>query len=162
MGGDIPALLQRNDRMGMSASIESRFPFLDEALVGFAVNLPAKWKLRRSAALHDPKHPFVVDKAPVRSVSAGYLGPELAARRKSGFPTPGLHGVRVRSGAFAGGWAAEAFGAGRSFDREISEWHQPYDVAKLLSIEIFGRLFGAGQSVSEVEEFVHSVAEPAV
>ena len=102
----------------------------------------------------------MVDKAPVRSVAAGYLGPELAARRKSGFATPGLHGVCVRPGAFAGSWAADAFGAGRSFDRQIAEWHQPYDVAKLLSIEIFGRLFGARESVAEVEEFVQRVVEP--
>ena len=45
-------------------------------------------------------------------------------------------------------------------NREIQSWHQPYDVAKLLSIEIFGRLFGARQSVAEVEEFVRRVAEP--
>lgn len=153
----LQALLQRNDRMGMSAGIESRFPFLDEDVVGFALNLPVRCKLRRSRSLHDPKHPFVVDKAPVRAVAGAYLGEELAARRKSGFPTPGLHGVEVREGAFRGGWVADAFGAGRSFDREIAEWGQPYDRAKLLSVEVFGRLFDAGQAVDEVEEFVKSV-----
>ncbi len=158
MQTSLQALLQRNDRMGMSASIESRFPFLDEEVVGFALNLPARWKLRRTRAVHDPKHPFIVDKAPIRAVAAGFLGPELAATRKSGFPTPGLHGVRVRPGAFADSWITDAVGAGRSFDREIADWHQPYDVAKLLSIEIFGRLFGARQPISQVEEFVRSVA----
>ncbi len=152
----LQALLQRNDRMGMSASIESRFPFLDEDVVKFALNLPVRWKLRRSRAVHDPKHPFVVDKAPVRAIACSYLDEDRAARCKSGFATPGLHGVQIRPGAFRGGWAADAFGAGRSFDREIAEWHQPYDRAKLMSIEIFGRLFGAGHSVEAVEEFVRS------
>lgn len=155
------ALLQRNDRMGMSASLESRFPFLDEDVVAFGLNLPASLKLRRSLAVHDPKHPFVVDKAPIRAVAARYLGAEVVGRRKSGFPTPGLRAVRVRAGAFADSWSAEAFGAGRSFDREIAEWHQPYDVAKLLSIEIFGRLFGRRQSVAEVEAFVSSAVMPS-
>lgn len=149
----LQALLQRNDRMGMSASIASRFPFLHEDVVGFALNLPVRWKLRRSRAVHDLKHPFVVDKAPVRAVAGACPGDESAARRKSGFPTPGLHGVQVRPGAFHSNWTAGAFGAGRSFDREIAEWHRPYDRAKLLSIEIFGRLFGARQSV---EDYVRS------
>ena len=156
----LQAPLQRNDRMGMSASIESRFPFLDEDVVGFALNLPVSWKLRHSRTIHNPKHPFVVDKAPVRAVATRYLGREMAGWRKSGFPTPGLHAVRIRAGAFANSWSAEAFGAGRSFDRQIAEWHQPYDVAKLLSIEIFGRLFGRREPVGDVEAFVQDVALP--
>lgn len=157
----LQALLQRNDRMGMSASIESRFPFLDEEVVAFALNLPASFKLRRSPRVHDPKHPFVVDKAPVREVAVRHLGPAAGRRRKSGFPTPGLHAVRVRPGTFEGSWMGEAVGGGQGFDRQITDWHQPYDIAKLLSIEIFGRLFDAGQSVGEVEAFVrHAVIAP--
>ncbi len=34
-----------------------------------------------------------------------------------------------------------------------------YDVAKLLSVEIFGRLFGARQSIEEVEAFVRRALE---
>lgn len=150
----LQALLQRNDRMGMSASIESRFPFLDEEVVAFALNLPARWKLRRSLSVHDPKHPFVVDKAPVRAIAEARLGADVASRRKSGFPTPGLRAVEVRPGAFSDSWSSEAFGAGRSFDAQIAKWKQPYDVAKLMSVEIFGRLFDWRQTMDEVESFV--------
>ncbi len=150
----LQALLQRNDRMGMSASIESRFPFLDEDVVSFALNLPVRWKLRRSRAVHDPKHPFVLDKAPVRSVGARYLGHDLAHQRKAGFPTPGLRALKIRNGAFRDSWIASTYGAGRSFDSEIAEWPQSYDVGKLMSVEIFGRLFSAQQSIDEVEQFV--------
>ena len=153
----LQALLQRNDRMGVSASFESRFPLLGEDEAGFALNLLVRCKLRRSRSLHDPKHPFVVDKAPVRALAGAYLGDDVASRRENGFPTPSLPGVDVREGAFRGGWLANAFGDGRSCDREIAEWFKPCDRAKLLSREIFGRLFGAGQSVDEVEEFVTSV-----
>lgn len=153
----LQALLQRNDRMGMAASIESRFPYLDEDVVAFALNLPVKWKLRRSRRVHDPKHPFVVDKAPVRALTARHLGREIADRRKSGFATPGLRGVQIREGAFRDGWSAAAFGAGDSFDRQVAEWPQHYDTAKLLSVEIFGRLFGWRQPIDEVDEYVRSV-----
>lgn len=150
------SLLQRNDRMGMAASIESRFPFLDEELVRFAVNLPTRFKLRRTLTVHDPKHPFIVDKAPVRAVASRYLAPDIARRKKNGFPTPGLQTMVVRSGAFRNSWVAENFGGGRTFDRQIDAWPQVYDVAKLMSIEIFGRLFGAKQSLAEVEHYVQA------
>lgn len=153
----LQALLQRNDRMGMAASIESRFPFLDEDVVAFALNLPVKWKLRRTRRVHDPKHPFVIDKAPVRALTARHLGREVADRHKSGFATPGLRGVRIRKGAFRDGWSSAAFGGGDSFDRQIDEWPQHYDSAKLLSVEIFGRLFGWRQAIDEVDEYVRSV-----
>lgn len=153
----LQALLQRNDRMGMAASIESRFPYLDESVVAFALNLPVKWKLRRSWSIHDPKHPFLIDKAPIRALTARYLGRAPAARRKSGFSTPGLHAVQVRAGAFRGSWSAEAFAACESFDRQIDEWPQSYDVAKLLSVEIFGRLFSRREPIDEVDDYVRGV-----
>ena len=96
----------------------------------------------------------MVDKAPIRAVGERYLTSQAAGLRKSGFPTTGLHSIRVRPGAFVESWSSEAFGAGRDFDREIQSWHQPYDVAKLVSIEIFGRLFGAKEPLEQVDEWV--------
>jgi asparagine synthase (glutamine-hydrolysing) len=151
----LQALLQRNDRMGMAASIESRFPFLDEEVVRFALNTPIRFKLRRSAMVHDPKHPFVIDKALVRATADRYVDRPAARRRKAGFPTLGLRGLQVRSGAFAGSWVSQQFGAGQSFDGPIDTWPQSYDPAKLMAIEIFGRLFGAGEPVERVQDFVH-------
>ena len=112
----LQALLQRNDRMGMAASIESRFPFLDEEVVRFALNTPIRFKLRRSAMVHDPKHPFVIDKALVRATADRYVDRPAARRRKAGFPTLGLRGLQVRSGAFAGSWVSQQFGAGQPLD----------------------------------------------
>jgi asparagine synthase (glutamine-hydrolysing) len=150
----LQALLQRNDRLGMAASIESRFPFLDEDVVAFAVNLPVRHKLRRVARVHDPKHPFVQDKAVVRELASRVVGAGPAGRPKRGFPTPGLRAVRMRPGAFAGSWVAETFEADASVTREIDAWEHGYDAAKLASVEIFGRLFDAGQSVDEVDRWV--------
>lgn len=158
----LQALLQRNDRMGMAASIESRFPFLDEEVVGFSLNLPTRWKIRHSWRIHNPKHPFLVDKAPIRALAARYLSRDAVNRRKSGFATPGLRAVDIRSGAFRDGWIASTFGAGSSFDRQIDDWPQRYDVAKLLSIEIFGRLFALREPIDQVHHYVQDVVVPRV
>ena len=57
----------------MMASIESRFPFLDEALLKFAVNLPTRWKLHRTLRFHDFRHPFIVDKYVIRKLAERML-----------------------------------------------------------------------------------------
>ena len=47
-------LLMKQDQMSMSASIESRVPFLDHVLVEFAARLPDRLE---AARLHDQAHP---------------------------------------------------------------------------------------------------------
>jgi asparagine synthase (glutamine-hydrolysing) len=152
----LQALLQRNDRIGMAASIESRFPYLDEEVVAFAVNLPVRHKLRWVPRVHDPKHPFVRDKAVVRELATQMVGGDIGGRPKLGFPTPGLHTVKVGAGAFANGWVADAFELDSASEREIDGWDHPYDRAKLASVEVFGRLFDAGQSIDEVDRWVRA------
>ena len=159
MSSGLQALLLRNDRMGMMSSIESRFPFLDDEVVAFAVNLPVKHKVRRVRQLHDPKHPFLQDKAVVRELGARLVGRELADRRKLGFPVAGLRGIKVKPGAFAGSWIADTFGVADGSLSMIDGWHQPYDRAKLASVEVFGRLFDAGQSRDEVDEWITANVE---
>jgi asparagine synthase (glutamine-hydrolysing) len=71
------ALLDRQDRMSMAASIESRVPFLDNEVVRFARTLPASFKQtwrRRKRVLCD--------------VAARYLPREIIFREKSGFGVP--------------------------------------------------------------------------
>ena len=150
----LQSLLQRNDRMGMAASIESRFPYLDEDVVAFAVNLPVRHKLERVRRIHDPKHPFVRDKAVVRELASRVAGDDIGSRAKQGFPTPGLRAVRVRPGAFATGWVAETFAIDRAAGREIDRWDHGYDTAKLASLEIFGRLFDANEAIADVDRWV--------
>ncbi len=56
--------------MGMSAGIEARFPYLDEKVLAFALNLPLRYKIGRSFTVHNWKHPFLVDKALLRRLAA--------------------------------------------------------------------------------------------
>ncbi len=80
-------LLHRNDTMGMAASIESRFPFLDSRLVTLAVNLPYAAKIRFSPSMLDRDQLFYRDKWVVRQVADRYLPAELSQRKKGMFPT---------------------------------------------------------------------------
>jgi len=80
-------LLHRNDTMGMASSIEARFPFLDNDVAKFGVNLPGRHKLKVSPWVLEKAHPFVRDKWVVRSVADHYIPKNLSRRIKIGFWT---------------------------------------------------------------------------
>lgn len=71
------SILNRQDKMSMAASIESRVPFMDYRIVEFANRLPAAYKLRGG-----------VGKAIVKDVARAFLPAETVDRRKSGFGVP--------------------------------------------------------------------------
>ena len=144
------ALLHRNDSMGMMASIESRFPFLDEGILRFALNLPTRKKRLFSLESYDFRHPFVMDKALVRKLARKRLSARLANKRKRGFPVLGHQFVRVAPGYFAGGYVADQLGLSRAAEDYMLRVQPPAHVSKLVSIDIFGRIFGHGEAVDSV------------
>jgi asparagine synthase (glutamine-hydrolysing) len=70
-------LLERGDRMTMSASLELRPPFLDPRIVEFALELAASVKLHERT-----------NKWPVREVAKRYVPASLIDRPKIGFRVP--------------------------------------------------------------------------
>jgi asparagine synthase (glutamine-hydrolysing) len=70
-------LLMKQDQMSMSASVESRVPFLDHRLVEHVTAMPARAKL----------HGFTT-KAVLRAAVGDCVPPEILTRRKMGFPVP--------------------------------------------------------------------------
>jgi asparagine synthase (glutamine-hydrolysing) len=70
-------LLMKQDQMSMAASIESRVPFLDQALVEHVVALPGRFKLRGWRT-----------KAVLREALRGAVPSAILGRRKMGFPVP--------------------------------------------------------------------------
>lgn len=70
-------LLMKQDQMSMSASIESRVPFLDHHLVEFAAGLPADRKLAGFST-----------KRILRRAVGDVLPPKVLNRSKMGFPVP--------------------------------------------------------------------------
>jgi asparagine synthase (glutamine-hydrolysing) len=81
-------LLMKQDQMSMSASIESRVPFLDHQLVEFAATLPPDRKLAGFST-----------KRILRDAVADVVPESVRTRSKMGFPVPFGQWLRT------GGWS---------------------------------------------------------
>lgn len=154
LGRGLHSLLWRNDRMGMMHSIEARFPFLDEQVLRFAVNLPIHQKIALTKRFHNYKHPFLIDKFIVRKLAEKHLPNALIYRKKSGFPLFGLLDMEVKNGLFQNGFLQEVLQLDskglQTFERETD----PYLKAKLACVEVWGRLFHQKESADTLRELV--------
>lgn len=133
------------------ASIESRFSFLDEVL-RFSVNLPVRFRIGRSAWFHNLKHPFLLEKAVVRRAVSGILPSRLVNKKKLGFPMYGHEHMAVRPRFFRGGYISDFLGFTKSVEDYVIREQDPCFVAKLVSVEVLGRLFSLSQSVDDVAD----------
>jgi asparagine synthase (glutamine-hydrolysing) len=70
-------LLMKQDQMSMAASIESRVPFLDHALVEFTASIPSRYALKGLAG-----------KRILKEAVEDLLPYNIIYRKKMGFPTP--------------------------------------------------------------------------
>ena len=129
-------LLHRNDRLGMAAGIEARFPYLDEALLRSAVNLPLAAKLRRSASWH-PVHPFLTDKWVLREVARRHLPRFLSHRRKLGFPAGAYERLRVSPTLFHESFVADHFRLSAAQTECLLEAAEPALRIALLHLEVW-------------------------
>src|SRR3954465_2924545 len=113
---NLRSALLRNDIMGMTASIEGRFPFLDNNLVQTALNLPYNSKIRFSVSGRDPAHPLFVDKWVVRKVGERYLPKNLTDREKKPFwvDAYGEGRLRIKDEYFTDSFVARLFKLSRS------------------------------------------------
>jgi asparagine synthase (glutamine-hydrolysing) len=146
------SLLWRNDRMGMMHAIESRFPFLDEDMLAFAMNLPTKFKIGPSAKFYSYKHPFLIDKYIVRKYAEDKLPKALVYKNKNGFPMVGLRHIHVNPAFFKGGTIMHLMQM--SFDqfKFMAASNDNYLTSLLASVEIWAKLFIERQSVEQVIE----------
>ena len=148
-------LLYRNDRMGMMASIESRFPYLDEDLVKFAVNLPYRWKLKNTRRIYDIRHPFIIDKYIVRRAGQAELPKELSSKNKWYFKVHSFNDISIRERFFRDGYVASQLCLSEQSLRQLTRSASSGFAARLAAAEIFGRLFGLGESQEHVNRHVH-------
>jgi asparagine synthase (glutamine-hydrolysing) len=137
----IRTLLHRNDRMGMAASIEARFPFLDDKLVETAINLPFQRKVRTSLRPSDRSHPFRRDKWILRQLADRYLPRELAHRRKRPFKVSAVNRIRVQRELFRDSFMRDFL---RMSEGEFGLLFQAADQhtrVKLAMLEVWGQIF---------------------
>ena len=144
LGFHLRTLLHRNDCLGMAASIEARFPFLDERLVKTAVNLPYSAKIRFSPFSWERAHPLFRDKWVLRRVADRYLPRELSRREKQGFPVTAFDRLEVPSRLFRGSFVADMFDLTERQLEYLFESGNRELRLKLLLTDVWGRVFIQG------------------
>jgi asparagine synthase (glutamine-hydrolysing) len=70
-------LAAKGDRVAMHSSVETRYPFLDDGVIGFLAGIHPKWKLRG-----------LRDKYLLRLLADRWLPKSIAGRRKAMFRAP--------------------------------------------------------------------------
>lgn len=108
------SILNRQDKMSMAASLESRVPILDFRLVEFANSLPENFKQKGTQT-----------KRILKSLAEKYIPKEVIYRRKSGFGVPLSEWFRSKNGL--GELAADTFSQVR-----LSEVSEKLDMNSIL------------------------------
>lgn len=141
LGYHLRTLLHRNDALGMAASVEARFPYLDHPVVRRAVNLPHRYKIRPSPTVLDKAHPFLRDKWILRRVADRYLPRSLSRRRKRGFPVNAYERMTVAPELFRRGFVADLYRLSDPALRHLLSASGPAFKVRLLMLEGWGQLF---------------------
>jgi asparagine synthase (glutamine-hydrolysing) len=153
------SLLHRNDRLGMAWGLEARFPFLAPEFAQLAINLPDRYKLRRTLRPHDRRHPFIVDKWAIREVAARRLPSGLAGRPKRGFPVSVSRRLAVSPKFFTDGFLADLYALDDAALSIVvaggpSEW-----LTRLILLEVWGQIFFRGASPEAQRENLNAHVE---
>jgi asparagine synthase (glutamine-hydrolysing) len=153
---NLRSILHRNDTMGMSASIESRFPYLDSGLIKLAVNLPRRFKVRFSPSSFRSSRNLFCDKWILRRVGARYLPRELTFRTKRPFPVdaykPGR--LRIATTFLENSFVQELLGLSATATKILVEKADHELKWKLLQLEVWGELFVARTAQQAVADRV--------
>ena len=140
ISGILRTLLHRNDCLGMAASIESRFPFLDSGLVKLAVNMPYRYKVRFSPAVLEREHLLLRDKWVLRKVAERHLPPALSQRKKRGFPISAHLRMDIGAEFFDDSLIANLFALDRRAMRHWTDHASLQLKRRLLHLEIWAHV----------------------
>ena len=151
LGYHLRTLLHRNDCLGMAASIEARFPFLDSRLVRLAVNMPYSAKVRLSPATLEREHYFLRDKWVLRKVAERYLPRKLAHRKKRGFPVRAHERMRIAPDSFDDSFVGNLFELGRRELRLLVDRASPELRRRLLHLDVWARVCLEGIPTEDVK-----------
>jgi asparagine synthase (glutamine-hydrolysing) len=144
MYGHLLALLRRNDRMGMAASVEVRVPYLDNGVVDVALHLPMAVKWRRGRS-----------KRVLRHLASAYLPRSAITAPKWGFSTS-REPFRAALPLIERGCVPDLLrwsrrDTGRLLD-ELGGEAKPMVLFLVASIELWARIFLRGEAPDELGE----------
>jgi len=139
-------LLMKQDQMSMAASIESRVPFLDHALVEFAARIPSEFSIKGLSGKHI-----------LKEAVEDLLPESIVFRKKMGFPTPWAYWLAgpqlahlermlldsrtVQRGFFKAEAVKRLFAEHRAQHRDHGN-----RIWRLLNLEIWQRIFVDGET----------------
>lgn len=153
LGYHLRTLLDRNDRLGMAAHLEARFPFLDNDLVRFSINLPYQYKIRKGTRLgSDKKHPLIGNKWIIRKVAERCLPASIATRPKRGFPTNFYEKNELDSRFLRGSFFQDFF---ELSNRQTERYWTLIDRQtkwRTVHFSIWGELFVKGRHIDELSK----------
>lgn len=140
---NLRSILHRNDTMGMAASIESRFPYLDSSFVKLAVNLPRQFKIRFSPGQYRRDGKLFEDKWVLRQIGARYLPPELTFRPKQAFPVDAYapDRLKISPSMYESSFVQELFGLSTAGLKILTQEASHELRWKLLQLEVWAQLF---------------------
>jgi len=139
-------------------SLESRFPYLDEALVKFAINLPLKWKSKFSIKYNNKIHPYYVEKYIMKKAYHDEIPYNFLFIPKKGFPNHDQYKIDINVGFFKNGFVSNIFKMTKNDFKNIK--NVKILKSKFLTIEIFGRLFQNKESRDNItEDLIRSVSD---
>jgi hypothetical protein len=101
-------------------------------------------------------------KAPIRSVLAPLVPQRLIDKKKVGFHMHTLGDARFTERFFHNGYLADAAGLQPAAIRHALARESRTMVGRLAAVEIYGRLFGLSQSVTEITDLLHREARMTV
>jgi asparagine synthase (glutamine-hydrolysing) len=138
-------LLMKQDRMTMAASVESRVPFLDHAVVEFAARAPQVGGPRDLSG-----------KRLLKRMARPLLPAAVVSRRKQGFPVPfdswlrteffaNVRRVLMADNGFARRWFQPAKLEGLLEAHRTGRYNYSRQIWSLLSLELWGRIFLHGE-----------------
>lgn len=159
---NLRALLHRNDTMGMSASIESRFPFLDSNLVRLAINLPYQSKIRLTGSISDRVHPLYEDKWILRQVADRYLPKSLSRRPKKPFTVNAFERFKFDSSLFKESFIQNLFGLSSPEVDYLLSNADPKLKLRLLHLDVWGDLLIRNITKAEITERLKKYIEISV
>ena len=145
-------LLMKQDQMSMSASLESRVPFLDHELVEFACRLPVSFKLQGFNT-----------KRILRLALGDTVPAEIVSRSKKGFPTPikewfrgpmhdSLRDLLTGTDALCRDYVQMPYVTELLDRHRRGQWDLHEAIWTLGNFEIWLRIFHAGQSAESISE----------
>ncbi len=142
----------RGDRLGNAHGIEYRTPLGDVASLNLAMNVPYDFMVHRGEA-----------KWGLKEIALRYVPREIAFQKKIpwSMPIDFYLGLLATPRFFEGGFCQQAFGLSRGSLRErLPEWHG-HELARMVHLETWGRLFAMGETVDQVNDRIAAIEAAA-